>query len=86
MEELTLEGITKTLESIISEEDLQPYKDLGNGLYELPGNIITNEKGLKEYLDELRKEIQGCNVGGAKCNTTRTKSSASANGTSNRLQ
>ena len=58
MKELTLEGITKALESIISEEDLQPYKDLGNGLYELPCNIITNEKGLKEYLYELRKEIQ----------------------------
>ena len=57
MEELTLESIRKTLESIISEEDLQPYKELGNGLYELPCNIITNEKGLKEYLDELRKEI-----------------------------
>ena len=57
MEELTLESITKALKNIISEEDLQPYKDLGNGLYELPGNIITNEKGLKEYLDGLRKEI-----------------------------
>ena len=57
MEELTLESITKALESIISEEDLRPYIDLGNGLYELPGNIIANEKGLKEYLDGLRKEI-----------------------------
>jgi len=52
-----LEIIEKALKHIISEEDLQPYKDLGNGLYELPGNIITNEKGLKEYLDGLRKEI-----------------------------
>jgi len=58
MEKLTLESIIKTLKNIISEEDLQLYKDLGNGLYELPCNIITNEKGLKEYLDELRKEIQ----------------------------
>lgn len=57
MKELTLESITKALESIISEEDLRPYIDLGNGLYELPGNIITNEKGLKEYLDGLRKSI-----------------------------
>ena len=57
MKELTLEGIIKTLENIISEEDLRPYKDLGNGLYELPGNIIANEKGLKEYLNGLRKEI-----------------------------
>lgn len=58
MEELTLEGIIKTLESTISEEDLQIYKDLDNGLYELPCNIFTNEKGLKEYLDGQRKEIQ----------------------------
>ena len=58
MEELTLESIIRVLKNIISEEDLQPYKDLGNGLYELPCNIITNEKGLKEYLDELRKKIQ----------------------------
>jgi len=55
MEELSLESITKVLKNIISEEDLQPYKDLGNGLYELPCNIITNEQGLKEYLDGLRK-------------------------------
>lgn len=55
MEELTLESIIKVLKNIISE-DLQPYKDLGNGLYELPCNIITNEKGLKEYLDELRRK------------------------------
>ena len=85
MEELTLEGITKTLESIISEKDLQLYKDLGNGLYELPGNIITNEKGLKVYLDELRTEIQRSNAGGAKCHTTRTEGTTSTNGTSNCL-
>ena len=57
MKELTLEDIEKTLENITSKENLQLYKDLGNGLYELPCNIITNEKGLKEYLDGLRKSI-----------------------------
>ena len=57
MKELTLEGIIKTLKSIISEEDLKPYKDLGSGLYKLPCNIITNEKGLKKYLNGLREEI-----------------------------
>jgi hypothetical protein len=57
MKEITLESIAKTLEDIGCKEDLRPYKDLGNGLYELPGNIITNEKGLKEYLDGLQKEI-----------------------------
>lgn len=50
MEELTFEKITRTLESMFSEEDLRPYKDIGNGLYELPGNIICNKKGLDEYL------------------------------------
>ena len=58
MEEISIERIIKALADISSEEDLQPYKNLDNGLYELPGNIITNEKGLKEYLDELQKEIQ----------------------------
>ena len=56
MEELTLESIIKVLENIITEEDLKPYKDLGNGLYELPDKIITNEQGLKEYLNGLRKK------------------------------
>lgn len=39
-----------------SEEDLQPYKDLGNGLYELPGNVICNKKGLDEYLNTINNE------------------------------
>lgn len=46
MEELTIEKIRTVLESIISDEDLYPYKSLGNGLYEFPGNIICNKKGL----------------------------------------
>lgn len=53
MEELTVEKIIKILESISSEEELRPYKDIGNGLYELPGNIICNKKWLDEYLKEL---------------------------------
>ena len=58
MNELSLESIIKVLESICSEEDLQPYIDLGNGLYELPGNIICNKKALDEYLSKLKPEIQ----------------------------
>ena len=50
MKELTKESIAKALESIISEEELRPYKDLGNGLYELPGNVICNKKTLDNYL------------------------------------
>ena len=50
MEELTIEKIRIVLESMISDEDLHPYKYLGNGLYELPGNIICDKKGLDKYL------------------------------------
>ena len=52
MKELTVESIVKALESMCSEEDLRPYKDLGNGLYELPGN----KKGLDEYLKGLKQQ------------------------------
>jgi len=52
-EELTVEKIRIALESIFSEGDLRPYKNLGNGLYELPGNVICNKKGLNEYLNEI---------------------------------
>ena len=55
MEELTIEKIRTVLESIISDEDLYPYKSLRNGLYELPGNIICNKKGLNEYLNCIIK-------------------------------
>ncbi len=47
---LTLEMVNEALRNMFSEEDLKPYRDLGNGLYELPGYIITNKKGLEEYL------------------------------------
>ena len=53
--ELTIEKIRIVLESMISEEDLLPYKNLGNGFYELPGNIICNKKGLNEYLLKIIK-------------------------------
>ena len=56
MKELTVESIVKALESICSEEDLQPYIDLGNGLYKLPGNIICNKKGLDIYLNTINNE------------------------------
>ena len=56
MKELTKESIVKALESICSEEDLQPYIDLGNGLYELPGNVICNKKALDEYLNTINNE------------------------------
>ena len=50
---LTLEMVEDTLRSMFSEEDLKPYRELGNGLYELPGCIITNKKGLEKYLREF---------------------------------
>ena len=43
-EELTIEKIRIVLEGMISEKDLLPYKNLGDGLYELPGNVICNKK------------------------------------------
>jgi len=56
MTEITLESIAEALESICSEEDLRPYKGLGNGLYELPGNVICNKNGLYEYLKSLKQQ------------------------------
>lgn len=56
MKELTIESIVKALENICCEEDLRPYKDLGNDLYELPGNVICNKKGLDEYLKDLKQQ------------------------------
>lgn len=46
--------IEDSLRNMFSEEELRPYTPIGNGLYELPGCIITNKKGLKEYLNELK--------------------------------
>ena len=56
--EIIKEVLIKTLESLCSEEDLQPYKDLGNGLYKLPNGAITNQKGLNKYLEKLRNRIK----------------------------
>lgn len=55
--QLLLSNIIKTIEDCLKNADLLPYKDLGNGLYELPGNIITNRKGCDEYLEELKKTL-----------------------------
>lgn len=54
-EELTIEKIRTVLEGMISEKDLLPYKNLGYGLYELPGKIICNKKALNKYLCEIAK-------------------------------
>ncbi len=54
---ISLKDVESAFREIISEGDLRPYKDLGNGLYELPGNIITNKRGLKQYLKELKQII-----------------------------
>ena len=48
---ISLKDVESALRKIIFEEDLRLYKDLGNGLYELPENIITNKRGLKQYLN-----------------------------------
>ena len=53
-DKLTLEMIEEALNGC-SEEDLKPYMDLGNGLYELPGYVIIDKVRLKEYLKGLEK-------------------------------
>ena len=58
MEEISIETIIKTLKDISSEEELLLYKDLGNGLYELPGCIICNKTGLNEYLKTINNNRQ----------------------------
>jgi hypothetical protein len=47
-----------TIKSIISEDDLLLYKDLGNGLYKLPGNIIANQKGYNKCLEKIQTLIK----------------------------
>ena len=54
MEELSIEVLIEAIKDMFNEKDLWPYKDLGNGLYELPGNVICNKKGLDEYLKEVK--------------------------------
>ena len=52
--EITLSLIEETVKKLFSEEELRLYKELGNGLYELPGCIICNRKGLDQYLNEMK--------------------------------
>lgn len=54
---ISIKDLERTLKEIIFEKDLRPYRNLCNGLYELPGNIITNKKGLKVYLKEFKRKI-----------------------------
>lgn len=58
VKELSIEVLIKTIKDMFEEEELQLYKDLGNGLYELPGNIVCNKKGLAAYLKELKHKIK----------------------------
>lgn len=51
------EKYKEALKSIISKDDLLLYKDLGNGLYKLHDNIITNEKGKSEFLEAVKNKI-----------------------------
>ena len=56
--QITLKDIEKIARSIIPEQDLQPAKYLGRGLWELPGGVITNEGGYKEYMKQIEKGIK----------------------------
>jgi len=57
-QKLTLEVIEKTLRGMLSEQELSPAQYIGDGLYELPGCIIANEEGYKEYLKELKERTK----------------------------
>ena len=54
---ITIKDLERTIREIIFEEDLKPYKKLDNGLYELPGNVITNKNGLKKYLKGIKTTV-----------------------------
>ena len=54
---ISFKDVERVFKEIIFEEDLKPYRNLGNGLYALPGNIITNKNGLKEYLKGIKTTI-----------------------------
>lgn len=55
-ESISLKDVERVFKEIIFEEDLKPYRNLDNGLYELPGNIITNKRGLKQYLKRIHEK------------------------------
>ena len=54
---ISLKDVERVFKEIIVGENLKPYRNLGNGLYKLPRNIITNMKGLKEYLKGIKTTI-----------------------------
>ena len=42
---ISIKDIEKCIKEILFEKDILPlYTPMSNGLYELPGNIITNKK------------------------------------------
>ena len=55
---LSIKDIEDSIKKFLKEDDLQLYKDLGGGLYELPNCVIANKIGLYNYLVKLKKEIR----------------------------
>lgn len=53
---LSIKDIENSIKSSLGEDNLQLYKDLGGGLYELPNCIIANKIGLYNYLVKLKKQ------------------------------
>jgi hypothetical protein len=52
----------KKLEDCLAEithngKDLYP-KELGNGLWQISDNTITNEKGMESFNEQLKNEIE----------------------------
>ena len=53
MEELSL----KDLEDLARQLDFPKVKNLGNGLYQIDGRCITNEKGLEMFDKDVRESL-----------------------------
>ncbi len=60
---ITLEDIEKAMEEIygkMSQKEIADFsiKDLGNGLYRLPGGAITGEGGVKLFNKVFKEEAE----------------------------
>lgn len=47
----------KDLEELARQLDFPEVKNLDNGLYQLPGGCITNEKGLEMFYKAVKESL-----------------------------
>ena len=55
MENISVKDIENAFREICSEEELQPYVYIGNGLYRFSNGAISNKKGVELYIELLHK-------------------------------